>query len=209
MEHIYDFRKRDFFSFNDIINLYDIPKHYFLFYNTLVSSISSEWKYKLKTEIINIPRKETLLIKSLKKKHVNKYLYERQFQNAGKMDVKQEKKWEDILNDTVLDWKNIYLTPIKSTIDTILRDFQYKFLMQIIPTNSFLLKCKISNTNLCDFCNRNIETVKHLFWECHHSQHFWSQLKTFLLGLGILIELNYELIYFGKLNVLHKQQLLN
>ena len=112
MEHIYDFRKREFFNFNDIINLYDIPNHFFLFYNTLVSSIPLEWKNKLKTEQINIPKKETLLIKCLKQKHVNKYLYECQFQNEGKMDVKQEKKWDDILNETVLDWKNMYLTPI-------------------------------------------------------------------------------------------------
>ena len=81
--------------------------------------------------------------------------------------------------------------------------------MQVIPTNSFLLKCKITNSNLCDFCNRNIETVKHLFWECHYSQHFWSQLKTFLLGLGIEIELNYKLICFGTFNVLRKQHVLN
>ena len=46
-------------------------------------------------------------------------------------------KWKDILNDTVLDWKNIYLIPIEATLDTKLRDFQYKFLLQIIPTNSF------------------------------------------------------------------------
>ena len=109
LENIYDFRKRDFFSFNDIIKLYDIPKHNFLFYNTLVSSIPVGWKYKLKTETINIPRKDTLLKKSLKQKHVNKYLYEHQFQNEVKMYVKQEIKWENILNDTVLDWKNIYL----------------------------------------------------------------------------------------------------
>ena len=54
-----------------------------------------------------------------------------------------------------------------------------------------------------------IETVKHLFWECHQSQLFWSQLKTFLLGLGIVIELNYKLICFGNLNVPLKQHLLN
>ena len=91
IEHIYDFRKRDFFSFNDIINVYDIPKHYFLFYHTLVSSIPVEWKHQLKTEIMNISRKDTLLIKSLKQKHVSKYLYKHQLQNEGKMDVKQEK----------------------------------------------------------------------------------------------------------------------
>ena len=85
----------------------------------------------------------------------------------SKMKVKwilSRKKREDILNNIISDWKNIYLTPFKATIDTQLRDFQYKYLMQIISINIFLLKCKITNSNVCDFCNRNIETVKYLFW---------------------------------------------
>ena len=72
--------------------------------------------------------------------------------------------------------------------------------MRIIPTNTFLFKCKILNSNLCDFCNRNIETVKYLFWECQHSQHFWSQLKTFLSEHNINNDMNYKLICFGNQN---------
>ena len=117
-----------------------------------------------------------------RKKHINKY----EFREDVEIKVKQEDKWINIYNDPNLDWKHIYLTPIRATIDTTLRDFQYKFIMQIIPTNSFLLKCKISNSNLCDFCNNSIETVVHLFLECQHSQHFWSQLKTFLTEFKVL-----------------------
>ena len=81
--------------------------------------------------------------------------------------------------------------------------------MRIIPTNTFLFKCKISNSNLCDFCNRNIETVKHLFWECQHSQHFWSQLKTFLSEHNINIDINYKLICLGKQGGQTKEKLAN
>ena len=209
IEQIYDFRKKDFFNFNDIVNLYDMPNKYFLFYNTLVASIPKEWKTKLKTEKINIQRSETLLLQSIKKKHLNKYLYVKQFQNEPKINLRQEEKWAIIFNDIHLDWKNIYLTPIQATIDTKLRDFQYKFIMRIIPTNTFLFKCKISNSNLCDFCNRNIETIKHLFWECQHSQHFWSQPKTFLSEHNINIDINYKLICFGKQGGQTKEKLAN
>ena len=186
-----------------------MPTKYFLFYNTLVASIPKEWKTKLKTENINIQRREKLLFQSLKKKQWNKYLYRKQFQNEPNSNVKHEEKWADILNDIQLDWKNIYLTPIRATIDTKLRDFQYKFIMRIIPTNTYLFKCKISNSNLCDLCNRNIETVKHLFWECEHSQHFWSQLKTFLSEQNINIDMNYKLICFGKQNNKSNEHLVN
>ena len=75
IEHLYDFRKKEFYNFNELINLYDLPKRYLLFYNTIISCISKEWKLKLKNEnIINIQQPETLLNKTLKSKHVNKFL---------------------------------------------------------------------------------------------------------------------------------------
>ena len=147
--------------------------------------------------------------KFLKNKHVNKFLYGQQFKQDATLDIKHENKWQGIFEESSLNWKHIYLAPIKSTIDTILREFQYKFLTRIIPTNSFLYKCKISNTTLCDFCCRDIETFKHLFWECHYSQHFWSQLKSFLSESNIEIVMNYELICFGKINNEQKDNLIN
>ena len=68
----------------------------------------------------------------------------------------------------------------KTTIDTSLCSFQYKFLMRILPTNKRLFKYKIKETNLCDFCQSNIETTDHLFWECQHIQHLWSQLQNYI-----------------------------
>ena len=134
----------------------------------------------------------------MKKIHVNKFLYQQQLQKDQITDIKHEYKWTNVFEENNLNWKDIYTIPIKTTIDTKLRDFQYKFITRILPTNTFLYKCKISKTNLCDFCCRDIETFKHLFWECCHSQHFWSQLKTFLAGKNIELTLNYKEICFGK-----------
>ena len=72
--------------------------------------------------------------------------------------------------------------------------------MRIIPTNVLLLKYKIKNTSLCDFCNMSTETNKHLFWECIHTQHFWTELTTFLETKNIHLSFSYELISFGLIN---------
>ena len=67
-----------------------------------------------------------------------------------------------------LNWKKIYLVAQKSTNDIKLRNFQYKYLIRIIPTrsNHFLTKCHSSSSTLCEFCNMEIETLSNLFWEC-------------------------------------------
>ena len=101
------------------------------------------------------------------------------------------------------------MIPIKSTIDTKLRDFQFKFLKRIIPTNTFLFKCNISSSNLCDFCSSDIETVKHLFWECQFSQQFWLQLKTFLNNVNIDVTFDYKNICFGISNTTLSNSIIN
>ena len=69
--------------------------------------------------------------------------------------------------------------------------------MRIVPTNTYLFKCKLAISNLCDFCNSYTETVNHFFWECQKSQQFWSELKTFLNNKNINITLDLLNISFG------------
>ena len=209
IEHIYDFRKKDFYNFTELSNLYNLPQKYFLFYNSLVSSISQEWKSKLKLESTYTQTHKSLLQKSIKKKHINKYLYEQLLLNDEHMEIKHQNKWSIEFEKEDLKWKDIYLIPIRATIDTKLREFQYKFITRIIPTNTFLYKCNISNSSLCEFCCRDVETVKHLFWDCHYAQHFWSQLTTFLAESNMTVDFNYKLVCFGKANHQNKEILIN
>ena len=44
------------------------------------------------------------------------------------------------------------------------------------------------------------ETNKHLFWECIYTQHFWTELTTFLETKNIHLSFSYELISFGLIN---------
>ena len=96
-----------------------------------------------------------------------------------KTSQKPEQSWARDFNCNNIEWeKNNIILPIKCTIDTKLREFQYKFLKRIIPTNIFLFKCKLAIiSNVCDVCSSDIETVKHLFWDFQVTQTFWLQLK--------------------------------
>ena len=70
------------YKFYDFINLYELPNNTFLFFMSLISSIPKEWKVKLKLELINNHRKETLLSKLLNSKQANKFLYEYQLSKS-------------------------------------------------------------------------------------------------------------------------------
>ena len=85
--------KKDFYNFTELSNLYNLPHRYFLFYNALVSSISKEWKSKLKLENTFTQTHKSLLQKSIKKKHINKCLYEQLLLNDEHMEIKHINKW--------------------------------------------------------------------------------------------------------------------
>ena len=42
-----------------------------------------------------------------------------------------------------------------------------------------------------------VETNKHLFWDCHITRAFWTELHNYLNSKNILTELNYKNISFG------------
>ena len=181
IEHIYDYRKKEFYNFVQLTELYQVPSNDYLKYSQLVSSISKEWKTRLKTENITYIKAQTILDKILKSDHVNKLVCTHQLKNEKPLDIKQHQKWELDLNKNEIDWENVYNNTFISTIDSKLRNFQYKYLIRIIATNDMLLKYKLktSNTCICDFCNMYIEMAKHMFWECTYTQHFRNELSHF------------------------------
>ena len=105
-------------------------------------------------------------------KKVTQILYYEQVKQT-KHNIKAHEKWEILIGEQNMNWNKIHEIPFKCTIDTKLRYFQYKFIMRIVFTNTLLMKCRKVSSNLCDFCNRNIETLLHLFYECQVVQNFW------------------------------------
>ena len=179
----------------EIIN--NLPEGDFLNYLTLIHNIPNSWKTNIKNENINTPKPTTILSQLIKNKHTNKYAYTLLQKMKIRPDKKSETKWTEQFNNENINWKTIYTTSLKATKDIKLQNFNYKFLMRIIPTNKFLLKCNIGHTALCEFCSMEIETLNHLFWECIHVQHFWTNLSVFLQEYNILIQFNLRNVMLG------------
>jgi len=84
--------------------------------------------------------------------------------------------WNKQLNITPEQWKKIYTLPYLITKDTYLLWLQYRILHNILPTNSYLVKIQVCESNNITFCKNNKETIDHLFWLCEVIQLFIEQL---------------------------------
>jgi hypothetical protein len=146
---------------------------------------------------MNIHRHTRLIYTLLETKQMNKSAYDHQLQNDGACKIASQDKWKTELDETEIHWKKVYQTIFKTTIDTKLRNFQYKYTMRIIPTNKKLMKYKIKSSSLCDSCGMHIENQRHLFWECINAQLFWVNISNYLNSLNFKIECNYQTISFG------------
>ena len=73
------------------------------------------------------------------------------------------------------------MMPYACTKDTKLRVFQFRFSHRRIATNDILYKIGVIRHNMCTFCNVEIETLEHLFWECNTTQIFWKETTAWLL----------------------------
>jgi len=135
-------------------------------YNQLISSIQSNIKSIICAEGINAPAVTPFTEIILKSKTPNNLF--QSYQGKSKIIPVSETKWENSFNidSSSINWENTYKNIISSTIDTTLRSFQYKIVIRIIPTNKMLFKFQYVSSSLCTFCNANIETIEHLFWEC-------------------------------------------
>ena len=88
------------------------------------------------------------------------------------------KKYEDLYNteSSQLNWKDIFLLPLKVTLSTKLRKFQYKTLNRILYTNKMLYKCEKVESPLCYLCKADIETLEHFFFYCPRVVMFWNEV---------------------------------
>jgi hypothetical protein len=54
--------------------------------------------------------------------------------------------------------------------------FQYNLLHRTIPTNTFLYKCRLVETELHAFCGETKETILHLFCDCNIVYNIWLKI---------------------------------
>ena len=95
-------------------------------------------------------------------------------------------------------WSKIFLWSFKCSRNTKLNVFQYKLIHNFLPTNTFLKKIGIAQSDICRFCKIHPETVLHVFVECFCVTTLWNQLSNWLNNIVHLeLYLTPEYIIFG------------
>ena len=147
-------------------------------YESLKLAILSAWKTKLKDNVSdNIPENLFDKIADLKSKAQSVYnMY------INSKTVQFEKCYEKIAKHSVLTAEQFReaLQNIKVTTKiTKYRDFQYRFLISAIFTNDRLYHWKSVESKKCEYCRTEVQTNKHLMFECTNIQ-LWHRFTRFL-----------------------------
>ena len=99
-----------------------------------------------------------------------------------------QQKISDKYSDTIINWKKVYSLPFRTTLDSKLREFQYKVLNNIVFTNDKLFRFGLSQSPNCTFCNEEPESLEHLLSRCKMSSEFWKEVLSWLKENNIVIE---------------------
>ena len=83
-------------------------------------------------------------------------------------------------HDLLFDWKKLYSLAFETTLDTKLREFQYKILNLIVFTNEKLHRFKMVDSPLCAFCNAEVESLEHLLYFCKSLSVFWKEVLSWI-----------------------------
>lgn len=94
-----------------------------------------------------------------------------------------------------------YRLMFKIALEPKLREFQYKQLHFILNTNLLLKKKNIVESEKCEFCNTENETIYHLFYNCIVVKTFWSKVAKYWIEVtkNTKLELKEKDIILGNL----------
>ena len=65
-----------------------------------------------------------------------------------------------------IDWKRAYLLSFHTTLQTKLREFQFKILNRIVFTNEKLFRFDMAESDKYAFCQTEVESIEHLLFSC-------------------------------------------
>ena len=80
------------------------------------------------------------------------------------------------------DFKEYYSVPFLATVYTKLRSFQFKINHNILYTNEKLFRVGIKQTNKCNICKEETETLTHLFITCKKVETLWKKVEANILS---------------------------
>ena len=70
-------------------------------------------------------------------------------------------------------WQYMYYACFNTIKDNTYMWFHYRIIQRILGTNHLLKKIKVTNTDLCQICGEQAETLVHLFSQCEKICDLW------------------------------------
>jgi hypothetical protein len=155
-----------------------------MIYNSMISSIPQEWKRLMKADVnVNnyfVFADYTILIQGTVKKLIETDTKEVYWHLVKKVTNRatSEAKWEE---DTGIGydeekWEQVYTYPYTLTRDVKILSFQYKVSHRILACKRNLMTWKITNSNICDDCEGEIDGIEHHLVACPLLLKFWDSL---------------------------------
>ena len=112
-------------------------------------------------------------------KVTSKLLYNK-FKTKKQTPPSAQSKMKNKYPQLVVEWKKIYSLPLTVTVETKLREFQYKILKDIVYTNDKLFRFKMIESPLCTFCQEEDESLEHLLFHCTITKNFWLSFLSWI-----------------------------
>ena len=172
---------KDILENNTILNFQQFRDKYqcgtLMKYNGIIDAIPQKWKQILQSNE-NIEKRKFDKLNDMKNT-ANKTKIVYRHLNTNDQIVNSKIAW--LATQTGLDiGREQYIKYVqainKITISTKLRSFQYHLLMNALITNILLKIYGIKDTNLCTFCDEEIETLQHVFYGCKIVKPIWSKI---------------------------------
>ena len=109
-----------------------------------------------------------------------------------------------------IDWEKAYILAFHCTLDTKIREFQYKILNCILFTNMKLNLIGVVKLPNCTFCQEAAESVEHLAFSCRIPSEFWKHVLSWLRDNDVHVNTIYESdVIFGKFDIVKDYILIN
>lgn len=132
---------------------------------------------------------------------------------SNTVHVPRVMKFIDSLN---VNWSNIYEWANNIPIDIKTRNFQYRFIHDILVNNYWLHKWGLKENPDCTSCGQGADNMLHLFWSCVVVKRFWTNFEDFYKNHVGPITLTKDTVFLGtndhmmyKLTVLAKRYIYN
>jgi len=109
----------------------------------------------------------------------NKVFYKLLMSKLENLPIRRIHKWEDEMEENIVifDFLDKLYLMCKETSETKMKSFIYRMYLRDILTNRVLMKMGIKEADVCYICNKEQESLSHLFNRCTVVKRLWERLK--------------------------------